>query len=127
MPEGIDSCGAKPLISGRRNLRCRFLERWCAPSTKVMQSPVTVNMAMDPAAANYGPPGADISLIIIDINRCRLAPLWPLQYWSAPAAGMSRTWAAPSLSVSCTVDTPKARSKQSGEPAGWVMLGWDPA
>lgn len=109
-----------------------WISRWCAPSAEALRGPVTVALATDPAAPAGNPAGTPLpTLVVLDRNRCRAAPRFPLLSLAFPAPGARDPVAlasAPSLvAPDCSISSPK--ELEPADPLGtWsypmmVLLG----
>lgn len=103
---GIPGSGYNAISSGD----AVFVERFCFPSAAAAAAPVTVQLSVASAAAGLygGGVPSQATLMVISQGRCRLAPRFPLPYYTFPAAGGSTTDTVSALSgVTCDANTAK--------------------
>lgn len=98
-----------------------FIHRWCAPSAAAAAAPMTVRLVTDPAASMYSgaPQSAEVKFVVIDVNRCRVAPQWPHLYMAFPSPAVGAfTAVVPSFRTTCDFATPKELEMEARGRAG---------
>ena len=66
----------------------RVVERWCAPTAAALFAPVTVTLTMGAAAvADPSSVTSQLTLMVMNTDRCRMAPMDPVPAWQFPAPG----------------------------------------
>ena len=86
----------------------KVVERWCAPTAAALFAPVTVTLTMGAAAASdQSGLSQQLSLMVMNTDRCRMAPLDPVPAWQFPAPGGVATVRARAL---------RRRGRDAAEP-----------
>lgn len=102
-----------------------FVEQWCAPSAAALAAPVTVTRTITSAAAVSSASSSlgGVTLVVVNRDRCRLAPLAPLTAFPFPAApGASLQDSAQRLAATCTPDSPRQLDPAPGASWSWNVL-----